>query len=185
MSMRQPSNLRRLPTYIDSLADMVNPIHGAAYHTDVERYKFYTPQPEGPGLSGTTGNLSQHSGMNLADAAANRAWIEFRCPDLFVSFTSFHFVVIPSGTGDLYWRISADYAADGEPRNTHSDAAVLTTTAVTLDQITVLPDRGILGDLAQGDYVGTFIHRDAGNVLDTVNADVLVIGVLLGYIAEQ
>ena len=132
--------------------------------------------------------LGRHSGYNLPDAANTTTAVEWLCPHDFVTLIEPFVIVIPSGTGNIYFRANADYAGSGELYNVHNETGNYVAFAVVLNRITVIPCSlslaTLLGNLSVGDVVGLTFGRDATNVLDTVNAAVLFVGFLIRYNAR-
>ena len=123
-----------------------------------------------------------HPAKVVADAATQSIYFEFRIPPDFLRLQHLHVVIIPTGTGNIYWRLDTNYASHGENSLIHTGAKAYAVDAVTTPQMTELPDgSGSLPGLTKGDYVGVNFTRDATNILDTVNADVYVVGLLVEY----
>lgn len=124
-------------------------------------------------------------GYGMPDAVSSLLYGVFMVPPDFVSGMTIAAVVVPEGTGNLRWSLTANYGADGQ--NTGSDHAATsgaTTTGVTDLVRDVLPTVA-LADAAIGDYVGVQFFRDGSNVLDTVGDFVNLQGLLVSYLADS
>jgi len=162
--------------------------HGAAEHTDETRELFVRCSAS-PYSTGTAREHGRYAVIQLADAAIQFIFFTLKVPDDFVSFTSLELVWLsPLNAGNMYWRMETDYAAVGEAYNTHNESSGYGVTASgVINRIVVQEPATPLNfvNLAQGDYVGVSIYRDATDGLDTIDNVVRVLGILLTYIAEQ
>jgi len=184
-----PINVKEPATkaYHDNVANL--PVHGVAKHTDVTRYKFI------PAVAFAQADVSSgwyHSYVVFANGASNLLSVEFRCPDDFVSITSFQIVLaVQTGAGgNLYIELKSRYAADGEVVGMHNEEpgfAVTPIAAPGASNVQVKTPGAPLtyASLSKNDYVGLVYTRDAINVLDTFEEDSLLLGFLFTYIAEQ
>ena len=166
--------------------ELVPGAHGAAKHTNVTRTLFISATGYTDGALATYGN---HSGQKLVDAALKQSNIEFRMPSDFVSFTSLKLVwASGAASGNMYWSLDAYYASATEGHATHSESSGLGTTATGgADKINVQTSATALtlASVTGADYVGIKVTRDGVNASDTLTADVVILGLLLEYTAEQ
>jgi hypothetical protein len=89
-------------------------------------------------------------------------------------------IVIPEGTGNLYWQCdSAASAACGEDYETHTDSIGATATGVTTDEVECIDISAALTNATGGDLCGLQFIRNGNHANDTVNADVYYIGILI------
>lgn len=164
-------------------------VHGAAQHTDVTRELFI------PVLSGWVyaGSLGQKNNMGVVSGGANseepRVYCGFRVPDDFVSFTSLKLVwVSAAASGNMYWSMDIDYAADGEAVETHSEdsgGGVTPTGGANIINVQTPTTPLVMADLAKGDYVGIKCWRAGSDGGDTLDTTTYFLGFLLTYVAEQ
>lgn len=164
------------------------PAHGAAKHTDVTR-ELFLPANEGFASAGTPASRDFYG---VVSGAANLyepiVHFSMKVPDDFVSFTSVKAVFITLGTGNMYWTLNADYAADGEPRTTHTDlpAKAAKAVAATYTIYAQEPTNPLtLVNLAAGDYLGLSFDRQGSSALDTIDQVVNLLGLLFTYTANQ
>lgn len=165
-------------------------VHGASEHNDVTRELFVAAA--GAGVDAGTA----HSGSGtygVVKGAAN-SWepmvgFTFKVPGDFVSFVSVKGVwMCAASSGNMYWRITARYAAAGEVNNVHYETPGLGVTA-TGGNLIVNCQEGAnaltLVSLAKGDFVGVYFERKGDDALDTLNSIVYLLGLLFTYVAEQ
>lgn len=109
----------------------------------------------------------------------------FAVPNDFVSGMTVKAVVIAQGaSGNLYGLQNATYGADGEAYNTHTVSGSLAAVALTSDQRKTVYSMS-LTDAAVGDLVAVEFFRDGNDALDTVSADVYLMGFLVEYTADS
>jgi len=160
-------------------------LHGADRHTDVARERFIPCTGHTVGLLLTWGYYSCH---RWSDAVLDYSAFTFKVPDDFVSFISVKLVWHCVAPGDMFWKMSAFYAAEGEDYGTHSDTPSYgTTTNGGADDLNVQEPANALSlsNLAKGDYIGIKAQRDATYGNDTLNTSVYVLGLLFTYMGEQ
>ena len=171
-----------------SFVDQPVPMHGAAKHTDVAR-ELFIPALEGYSPGGTRTYLGLFGILRCADAATTEILATIKVPDDFVSFSSVKLAwSSPAAAGDMYWQMSANYAANGEVWNTHSDTPGYGVTTMTLTSAIQVEEPALpltLASLAIGDYVGLYFARAGGDALDTLTNVVNVFGFLFTYVANQ
>lgn len=159
-------------------------VHGVAEHTDVTRSILIHPQG---GNAVYEGVVNYWGGASLDDA--NDRWCDCtgKVPSDFVSVVHVHPVLFGVGTGDLYWAARGYVAAVGEDCDIDLNSKALAATAVTVKDITEIADvaASICPNLAAGDYFSLGFRRKGDDALDTIGADVLFIGFLLEYVANQ
>ena len=160
--------------------------HGAATHTNVTRELFIGPDGY---LTGGHVNYSSYNTAPLADTVLDALYFTFKVPDDYVSYTSIKLVWVSSGaSGNIYWKLKADYAAAGQSYTTHQDNpayGVTATGGANIINEQAPPNALTMASLALGDYVGVLAARDASDVSDTLNATVYVLGLLFTYIANE
>lgn len=96
-----------------------------------------------------------------------------------------YILVIPGGTGNLAWFATSDYCAIGEAStaNSGSQGSVGTpqTTAVTSGVLCQIDVVGSFTAAAPGDFFGLDWERVGGHASDTINTNVLIVGLLVTY----
>jgi len=160
--------------------------HGSEAHTNVTRTMFI---PCGNKYTGGT-HFVNYDSIALDPTSDEYVQFDFRVPSDFVSFGSLKLVWMgdSSATAGYDWRVSptADYAAANEGYTTHQDTPADSTIDVAATRTIYETDIGFtLSSLALGDYVGVEITRDADHADDTYEDDILVMGLLLTYTANQ
>jgi len=119
--------------------------------------------------------------------AVERYWtLGFKCPDDFMAFTKAEMVwnSLPAA-GNIYWNMQAGYGTAGEAYNTHTDTPALGVTAtggVNIRNVQEPANPLTMASLAPGDRGGIYIHRDATNVLDTLDQAIWVEDVIMTYV---
>jgi len=163
--------------------------HGAAKHTDVTR-ELFIPANACYIAAGTSGLLSQHQRVS-GGANADEPDVHFslKVPDDFVSFGSVKAVwaAVPA-SGNMYWRILANYGASGEDYAAHTDSPAIGVTATggaTLVNVQEPANPLTLSSLAAGDYIGIRFFREGTHASDTINDVVYLLGILFTYTASQ
>lgn len=160
--------------------------HGASKHTNVSRELFVEAHVG-------TGSAELYRGsyrtVQLSDAATESCGWIFKVPDDFVSFTNVKIIwESTAASGNMYWRLSAQYAASSEAYTTHSDAPAIGATATGGFNILNVQESAnalTLSSLASGDYVGIAMERQGGDASDTLNAAAHVFGLLFTYTANE
>ena len=115
----------------------------------------------------------------LGDGLNSTIYHTFLIPDDIGTITTAEIIVIPEGTGNLYWQCDTAMSACGEDFETHTDSIGADVTAVTTDERECIDISAALTDATGGDLVGIQFIRHGESATDTVNADVYYIGVLL------
>ena len=131
--------------------------------------------------SNLTNNDGDYGTAQMNDGIDLTAYFSVPIPGDFNSLTKAVVVIIPKGTGNLYWAAHTDYAADGQANTTHSETIALATLAVTNNQMKDIDIRGALSSIAADDRVGVAFQRDGTDANDTVGGEVHVLGLLLEY----
>jgi len=168
-----------------------NPLgeHNAVRHTDVIR-ELFIPAVEGFADMGNSATYGRYS-LVVGGAASDAPWVMFtiRVPDDFVSFLSVKALWgSPAVSGNMYWRIIADYNAPGESPAAHSDTPAKAATATAGANLFNLQEPAnplTLSDLVKGDFLGLEFMRYGADALDTLNDSAYLYGLLFTYIAEQ
>lgn len=161
--------------------------HGAAKHNNVTREIFL----EASGahiVAGSIYDLEKGSCVKgIADAAEPDVYFSMTVPPDFVSFQSVKAIWSPDNPGNMYWRLFASWAADGELKSTHTeltDYGVSSSTGLKVN-IDVHPDPLLLANLAVGDWLGIRFLRLGSDPLDTIDDLVRFAGLLFIYTASQ
>lgn len=164
--------------------------HGAAQHTDVTREVFL---PVGKcyivaGTEGKQGNYPRVSGG--AEAIEPDVYFLLVVPPDFVSFTSVKALwsVTTGYPSNMYWRITAYYAAPGESQTTHTESPNPSITASLGNAFFNLQEPAdplTLANLATGDILGLRFVRTGSDESDTLDTSCLLYGLLFTYVANQ
>ena len=133
-----------------------------------------------PVVNPDTRKGSYPSGL-LPDAYNVTIYQSFMIPKDIVTITRAVAIIIPDGSGDLYWSCVTNFGqvCDNEGYQTHADTIALNATAVTADEIECIDISDALTDAVGGDIVGITFTREASDALDTVNADCYYLGILI------
>jgi hypothetical protein len=115
----------------------------------------------------------------------NDALFTVPIPTDFVSLSKAVVVLLPKGTGNLYLSTSSSFAANGESRATHTDSVAAAAVAVVTNTMKEYDVSGALTGIAAGDYLGLAVLRDTTNVLDTCDAGLFIMGILIEYISAS
>lgn len=161
--------------------------HGIADHTNVARTLFISAQGCDTDASSSVVNVNFIYAIKFDDAAQQHCYVNFMCPNDFVSITNIKVVWLTFGAGGaMLLQGQCDYGADGEAWNTHEDDTGETgvgSAGANIINTSVLT--GLFANLAKGDYCGLKFTRHGDDAADLVNANVYVLGFLLNYVAEQ
>ncbi|KKK71350.1 hypothetical protein LCGC14_2914780, partial [marine sediment metagenome] len=163
--------------------------HGASVHTNITR-ELWIPAIGGNVTGGALVTFGKYA-LVSGGANANEPIISFsvQVPEDFLTFGSVKLVWVSSpAAGNMYWRITAQYAAVGEINNTHTDTPGFGVTATGGTNIFNLQEPAnplALASLAVGDYIGMELNRQGANGLDTLDATAYVMGLLFTYTANQ
>lgn len=169
------------------LADAQAPLaHGAVYHTDRQRSWFVAPAYS-VGSGQGAGNSMPYA--VLEDSFIRDAFFMTRVPEDFVALIAAYAVwfTLAAG-GNMYWRWVTRFFACGENRNLHLQIADNLTSANGGSEIVNCHDPGgatLYADLAVGDYIAVSVRRYGNDGLDTINANVQVLGLLFVYTADM
>jgi len=163
--------------------------HGAAQHTDVTR-ELFIPAACFPSEGVSSGALGIYATMDLSDSVLDRGYFTTKVPDDFVSFSSVKLVwtCLGGGVNNMYWKLIAWYAAQGEAYNLHTDTPAYGVTASggnSLLNVQEPPNPLTLVNLAIGDYLGFCLYRDAAHANDTLGQTTYNLGLLFTYVANQ
>jgi len=161
--------------------------HGADKHNNVTR-QIFVEASGGHLATGPTYDLEKGSAVRGdANSFGPDVYLSMKVPPDFVSFQSVKAVWSGDGSGDMYWRMLASWAADNELKNTHMELTDWDTTFGNPLRINIdaHPDPLLLANLAAGDWLGIRFLRDGANALDTVNDIVRFAGLLFIYTASQ
>ena len=159
--------------------------HGASSHTDITRTIFIQPGPAGLGPYVN----NRYTQMTMEDNVTDTIGTTFYVPADFASFGSIKAVLTTGvSSGNMYWKMDANWAAVGESRETNSETGTIGTTTFSgtkLFHVIEPNDAMAMSGLAAGDYVGITCSRQAAHANDTVNAAVDFMGLLFTYTANQ
>ena len=165
--------------------------HGADKHTNVTRELFL------PAIAAHTayGTPRAYYCYAVVEGAANadepHVYFTMKVPDDFVSFISVKAIWFSAAvSGNMRWRIAADFASCGEICNANNSEESLGygQTATGGDRIIncQLPVNALtLPALAKGDHIGLVFNRQGSSASDTLDTSVELMGLLFTYTAEQ
>ena len=163
--------------------------HGAAQHTDVTR-EVFLPASSGHielGTPNARGNGQAVEGG--ANVNSPKIYFSMKVPNDFVSFIKVEAAwVSNAASGNMYWLLASSYGASGENYQIFSEYGTVGVTATAGTWIINLQEPAdplVLTDLAVGDVLGLHFDRKGADSLDTLNSDVMFIGLLFTYIANQ
>lgn len=180
-----PDETKKIKT-VNLLAQI--PVHGAVQHTDITR-EIFLPACEGHFSGAAAAHISDYSAVLIADGDVADIYMTMKVPVDFVSFTSVKVIwVAEVAVGNMYWYLSANYAACGEHDATHSDNPVLGVTATGGAGITNCQEPAnalTLASLAVGDLLGIHFLNVSVDPSDTLDADRYIYGLLFTYVANQ
>jgi len=117
--------------------------------------------------------------VTLADEIDSTVYQLFIIPDDITSITNAVVMVIPDGTGNLYWQCDTNGAQCGEDFETNTDTIAANATAVTTDEIECIDISDAFTGFTAGDVVGIQFIRLGSNANDTVGADCYYLGLLI------
>ena len=117
--------------------------------------------------------------VTMTDGIDTTIYQLFMIPDDITTITNAVVMVIPEGTGNLYWQCDTNGAACGEDFETNTDSIGATATGVTTDEIECIDISDSFTGFTAGDVVGLQFIRLGSNASDTVNADAFYLGVLI------
>ena len=124
-------------------------------------------------------NKGAYAAIQLTDTIDSPIYQTFIIPDDIATITTAEVIIIPDGTGNLYWQCDTAMSACGEDFETHTDSIGANATAVTTDERECIDISAALTDATGGDLVGLQFIRLGSDANDTVNADCYFIGVLI------
>ena len=130
------------------------------------------------------GSVGAHTGFVLANNEFQMVYFEFKVPDDFESLIEAHFVLIPiNASGNIYRYANAHLAKNGENyKDLDPPSLAYATESVSNYTINELADcSSIFSGMSRGHYVGVVFARDAKSSSDTVDGDVLIIGLRIKY----
>jgi len=162
--------------------------HGPANHTNREREIFISAEEMYTTLA--RGQTFNRPIITFPDAADNYAYGWLRLPTDYVAFVSVkaEWLCLGAGVADLYWQTGIYWCGAGDLGNDDSDLPALGVTTSGGAGIHNIeePANPIAGiTMSVGDSVGIHFRRDGINVLDTLNADMQLVGVILRYISDE
>ncbi|KKL25914.1 hypothetical protein LCGC14_2400500, partial [marine sediment metagenome] len=163
--------------------------HGASVHTNITR-EFFLPANEGYIVAGTR-STDERGSVVTGGANANEPIVHFQMvvPVDFVSFGSVKAVWQSTvASGNMYWRLRANYEAAGEATNTHTETPALgvaATAGAILLNVQEPANPLTLASLALGDFLGLEFNRPGANASDTLGSVVRLYGLLFSYTANQ
>jgi len=119
--------------------------------------------------------------VQMLDAMTTDVWQTFMIPSDVVTITSASILVIPNGTGDIYWECStnAGKVCSSEDYQTHTDSIAANTDAVTQNEIECINILAALTNSLGGDLVGLKFTRLGAHASDTIGGTVHYLGVLI------
>ena len=127
------------------------------------------------------GYYGTYATMLMPDTVSTTIRQTFLIPDDIVTIIRAALVIIPEGTGNLFWSTATNFAqiCSNEDYQTHTDSIGLNATAVDADQVECIDFSDALTEAAGGDIVGIEFVRDATSGSDTVDADVHFLGIII------
>lgn len=163
------------------------PIHGADRHDNVTR-EIFLEASGGHIVAGLTYDLEKGSAVKgIADAVEPDVYFSMTVPPDFVSFQTIKAIWSPDSPGNMYWRLLASWAANGEVKTAHLETTDYGVSAgINLKvQFSEHPDPLLLTGLAVGDWLGIRFLRLGNDPLDTIDDLVRFAGLLFIYTANQ
>lgn len=141
-----------------------------------------------PAYGYTTGeygiSLSFHH-VQMADGVEKVAYFDFIVPQDFDTFVSVEAVWFSlAEEGDMYWKLSASWAAKEEALDKHTEDTGYDTTATGGMNIVNVQEHAsplTMASLSAGDLVGIEFSRDASHEDDTLDTYVKLLGLLFTY----
>lgn len=133
-----------------------------------------------------SGNIGTHPAEQLTDGGAVLSRFEVYVPAEFVELVRAQIILVPLGAGDLVAEVATNFGkvcAD-EAYNVHPDAiaeAVLGS-GLTANDIECIDISAAFTGLAAQDLVGVEFTRHGENGLDTIDANVWLLGLRLQYV---
>ena len=126
-------------------------------------------------------NKGLYSTLVMEDETIATIRQTFYMPDNLATIEGTYVIIIPNASGNIYWGADTNFAevcAD-EDYQTHVDTIALNAVAVTADEVECLDISAALTGAIGGDIVGIEFVRDSEDALDTVDADVHYLGILI------
>jgi hypothetical protein len=168
-------------TDLDTLTDGSN---ADLLHVHTGKNQLIWIQPfavEGTGslMSSGAGGF-EYAGSQLVGDNDGSAHLSFRLPDNFGTLVTASIWGIPSGTGNLRYAVTTNFASNGEAFNANSDSIATTTKAVTTQVMDIIGVGGALDGVAADDVIGFTFDRLGADALDTITS-YLVIGLSIQY----
>lgn len=158
-------------------------VHGAGDHTDVSRERFIEPN-----YVAVQGFLGVMHGALQADGAFDGAMaVTFKIPNDFVSTPAVCLVwVCSAASGNGVFECNGGFGAAGEipAAFTEIDPATFATGGAGVINVSQVSFTELSG-IAKGDYVDILVNRHGEDGNDTLSANVIALGILLTYTAEQ
>lgn len=132
----------------------------------------------------TDANIGEHAGQQMLDAVLTDIRMEIPIPSGYQELVRVHVILVAAAAGDLYWSADSHFAkiCAVEDYNTHTDAIVANATAVLINDLTCIDIAALLTGIDVSDWVGVKFTRLANNVLDTIGANVYLLGIRLQYV---
>lgn len=172
--------------YHDDVANL--PTHGHAQHTNRTR-TIELACDQGYVWAATYGLDIMPGWWADGDADGPRATFLLKVPDDFVSFTKVEAKwLCDKATGNMRWKLEAQYGAAGEVYNTHADTPAYGQTATGGNMIQNVQEPAnplTLVNLALGDNLGIKFSREGSHALDTMNWPTYLLAILFTYVADQ
>ena len=129
-----------------------------------------------------TGGAGGQAASRLVDAAENALQFNVALPAEFQSITKAAIVGAALGTGNIRRIISSVARAEGEDYSLGGGSGVSTSKSVTANLVFEDDvDAALIAVWAAGDYVSVEYRRYGAHVNDTVNADVLIFGLIVEW----
>jgi hypothetical protein len=103
------------------------------------------------------------------------------CMNFYLPFTPTRVdgIFFAKGTGNVRFNIDSDSGAIGEVQNFHATVPTITSVAFVTEVIKAVDLTYAIDTPTAGDFVGLGIGREGGHSLDTINADLHLIGLLI------
>jgi len=122
-----------------------------------------------------------YASMRMIDDADILIRQTFVIPTDIVTIIEAALVIIPDASGNIRWGVSTNAAqlCANEDYQTNTDSIAAGQTAVDIDQVECLDISTALTGMVGDDIVGIEFTRYASDALDTVNADVHFLGIII------
>jgi hypothetical protein len=125
--------------------------------------------------------IGTYDASQMLDGVDTLIRMTFQIPYSIIHVGSVKIMVVAVGTGDLRRSVTTEFArpCGAEHYDNHTDSIAASQVAVTINHIMCLDITAALTGITAGDMVGLEFTRHASNVLDTINATVYFLGILI------